>query len=222
MTVYILEDDQNWQIVYKEALGYKFDLRLFYNIHDLTEALTSNSEPFVLVADLTLENESFLCYLRAHPQLPKIAKIIVVSANDRPDILEECFSLGVFDYLTKPINTQELTVKIKRLVETSEAKRTFMGLSIDRLSNRVFYNDSELQLTPREFQIVNYLLDRGESGIPKQELQQCIWKNTNVTSNTIEVHVCNLRKKLGTIGFDIVTQSPHTFCLLPKKSDLSL
>ncbi len=221
MEVFILEDDKSWQFVYQETLGVRFDIKLFSNLEELEAGLAHQTKPFILLADLKLQDRSFLTYLREHPELPKLAKILVISSTDEVDILEECFSLGVSDYLTKPINTHELVVKTKRLYELATNKGS-LGLHIDRMSNRISFNDTEVQLTPREFQILNCLIERGESGVQKEDLLQSIWKNTNVTSNTVEVHICNIRKKLDPIGFEITTKAPHTFCLMPRRQEMTL
>jgi DNA-binding response OmpR family regulator len=221
MKVFILEDDKSWQFVYQETLGIRFDIQVLSNIDDLEKALVGQTSPYVLLADLKLDDRSFLTYLREHPKLTDLAKILVISSTDDVAILEECYALGVSDYLTKPINTQELVVKTKRLRDLAINKGS-LGLRIDRMSNRISFNEKEIQLTPREFQILNFLIDRGESGVQKGDLLQSIWKNTNVTSNTVEVHICNIRKKLDPIGFEITTKAPHTFYLAPRKAELDL
>lgn len=221
MEVFILEDDKSWQFVYQETLGVRFDIKIFSTLEELEVGLANQTKPFILLADLKLQDRSFLTYLREHPELPKLAKILVISSTDEVDILEECFTLGVSDYLTKPINTHELVVKTKRLYDLATNKGS-LGLQIDRMSNRISFNDTEVQLTPREFQILNCLIERGDVGVQKEDLLQSIWKNTNVTSNTVEVHICNIRKKLDPIGFEIATKAPHTFCLMPRKAELGL
>ncbi len=218
MEVFILEDDKSWQFVYQETLGMRFGIKIFSTLEELEKALEAQTKPFILLADLKLQDRSFLSYLREHPDLPKLAKILVISSTDEVDILEECYSLGVSDYLTKPINTHELVVKTKRLFDLATYKNS-LGLQIDRMSNRITYHETDVQLTPREFQILNYLIERGDAGVQKEELLQSIWKNTNVTSNTVEVHICNIRKKLDAIGFEIITKAPHTFCLVHRTEE---
>lgn len=223
MKVFVLEDDESWQFIYQETLGSRFDLSIFSSLEEIEPVLAQQTEPFILLADLNLGGRSFLTYLRAHPELPKLAKILVLSATDTVDTLEECFQLGVSDYLTKPIKIPELLVKTKRLYDLAENKNP-LGLEVDWMANRVTYKGAEIQLTPREFQILNFLITRGDHGVPKSDLLQSIWKNTNVTSNTVEVHLCNMRKKLDTIGFEIATKPPNTFFLTPStsKNDLMI
>lgn len=216
MKVFVLEDDESWQFIYQETLSSRFDLSLFSSLAEIDPVLSAQTEPYVLLADLNLNGESFVSYLRAHPDLPKLAKILVLSATDAVDTLEECFALGVSDYLTKPIKVPELLVKTKRLSELAMNKGS-LGLEVDWMSNRVTYKGAEVQLTPREFQILNFLITRGDMGVPKADLLHSIWKNTNVTSNTVEVHLCNMRKKLDSIGFEIATRPPNTFYLTAAK-----
>ena len=221
MEVFILEDDQNWQFVYQETLGTKFKIKIFSTLEAIEKLLETKNKKFILIADLKLQDRSFLSYLREHPMIAKQTKILVISSTDDINILEECFTLGVSDYLTKPINTHELMVKTKRLFELATCKNS-LGLQIDRMSNSISFNNIEIQLTPREFQILNYLIDGGDAGVQKNDLLQLIWKNTSVTSNTVEVHICNIRKKIEPIGFEITTKPPHTFCLHSHKEELVL
>lgn len=214
MEIFILEDDPSWQFIYRESLSDKFDLRVFSSLEEFEASVTPETKPFLLLADLRLNERSFVSYLREHPELAKKAKIIVLSALDDVDTLEECFSLGVSDYLTKPINIQELLVKTKRLFDAATHKNSY-GLDVDWRSNRASYNNKEVQLTTREFQILTQLIERGEAGTPKEYLLNTLWKNTNVTSNTVEVHICNMRKKLESLGFDIISKPPNTFYLRP-------
>jgi DNA-binding response OmpR family regulator len=213
MKVFIIEDDATWQLVYRETLGTRFNTSIFSTIEELDAALKAETNPYILLADLKLREGSFLNYLREHPTLTKLGKVLVISSTDEEGVLEECFKLGVADYLTKPINAQELMVKTKRLYELHSLKNS-LGLRIDRLSNSLTYNDTEIQLTPREFQILHVLMEKREAGVPKEELLEAIWKNTSVTSNTVEVHICNIRKKLQPIGFEIITKAPQTFHLV--------
>lgn len=220
MEILIIEDDKIWQNVYQESIGKFFPVKLFGTLDELDVHLKNKTNPFVLIADLKLLDQSFLTYLKSHPELTTNAKVLVVSSVDDVDVLEECYALGISDYLTKPINTHELIVKTRRLVDFASNKNS-LGLQIDRISNRIRYEDHEIQLTPREFQILNYLIERKENGIHKEELLKAIWKNTSVTSNTIEVHICNIRKKLEPMGFEIGMKAPHTFCLNAKPSSPS-
>ena len=218
MDVFILEDDDNWQLIYQETLGHLFQLHFFSTVFEFEQSLSQFQRAFVLIADLKLKDGFFLDFLKTHSYLPNLGKILVVSSHDELEILEECFEIGVADYLTKPFNSKELIVK--RLLDP-EQNSFFMGIKIDRLLHRISYNNNEVQLTPREFQILNFLIEKGNRGVHKMDLLQSIWRNTNVTSNTVEVHICNIRKKILPLGLEISIKSPNTFLLCLNKVNLT-
>jgi DNA-binding response OmpR family regulator len=218
MKLFVLEDDESWQFIYRETLANQFNVEFFSTIEEFDETRKAETEPYVLLADLRIGERSFVEYLRHNSQLPKLAKIMVLSALDEVKILEECFNMGVSDYLTKPINVQELLVKTKRLVDLATNKNPF-GIAVDPVAHRISIGGHEVHLTSREFQIMNYLIEKGEPGASKDYLLQAIWRQTSVSSNTIEVHICNIRKKIEPLGFDIISRPPNTFYLASTKKE---
>ncbi|GGF49632.1 response regulator transcription factor [Echinicola rosea] len=118
------------------------------------------------------------------------------------------YEAGADDYLTKPFYMKELLMKVQVLLKRgqflAEGKAldeivVAGALRLDRKNKEVFYKDVRVDLTPREFQILEALLDANGSPVSKSALVKKIWGTSmdiSSSTNTIEVYINFLRNKL--------------------------
>jgi DNA-binding response OmpR family regulator len=109
--------------------------------------------------------------------------------------------LGADDYLAKPFALAELLARIRALVRRRErplANRVQVGdLSVDIAAHRVRRAGKTIALTPREFDLLAYLVRNEGSVVSRQMIIECVWgEGFDSYSNAIEVHVNNLRNKV--------------------------
>ena len=109
--------------------------------------------------------------------------------------------LGADDYLAKPFALAELLARIRALVRRRErplASRMQVGdLSVDIAAHRVRRADKTITLTPREFDLLAYLVRNEASVVSRQMIIECVWgEGFDSYSNAIDVHVNNLRNKI--------------------------
>jgi DNA-binding response OmpR family regulator len=217
-TLWILEDDSASRFVYSDILGIRYHLRFFETLKGLTEA-GSMHKVDLLIADLRLPDGNFISHLREKTHRAQVTcDFIVVSSMDDLDVLRACFQDGASDFLSKPFKKNTLIVKVENIL----ARQQKNGIPVLHLEGVSLHpNDSMLCrkefpstiLTSKEFQIVSALSHGGKNGIPRDQLLSQIWNDLNVTQNTLDVHLSNLRKKLSSLGLDLVCL-PHRGYLL--------
>lgn len=131
-------------------------------------------------------------------------RVLVLTARDHIADKVSLFEKGCDDYLTKPFDFNELLGRVRALLRRSTRPRPdnleYEGLTLDPLTNRVSVGSSEIALTPKEFAILRQLVKQPGQIISRKELLCSVWGLTGEQStNFFEVHLANLRKKLGRI-----------------------
>lgn len=135
---------------------------------------------------------------RSHNSIPVIILTARDSVNDRVQGLDE----GADDYLVKPFAFPELLARIKALRRRAKAEGPQMELAdlkLNLLSRTVSRGSRSLDLTPKEFDLLAYLLRANGQIVSREMLARDVWKiNSRATplDNVIDVHVSHLRDKL--------------------------
>lgn len=133
----------------------------------------------------------------------KNTPIIVISAKDNPKGKADVLRSGADDYLTKPFAEEELLARIelqlRRVDEPSaQSALSFGGLQMDRDLRSVTLNGEPLNLTAREFDILELFMMTPKKVFTKENIYQSVWNDAFLgDDNTVNVHISNLRSKLG-------------------------
>ena len=139
--------------------------------------------------------------MQKYPDLP----IIMLTALGTIDEKIEGFDAGADDYMVKPFEIRELYVRIKaillrRSAKNKEAYQTdleYHDLRIDKKINRVFRNGEEIELTPKEFKLLVFLVSNAVRILTREEIAENVWGNHFDTgTNYIDVYIAYLRKKI--------------------------
>ena len=132
----------------------------------------------------------------------KATPVLMLTARDAvPDRIRG-LDAGADDYLTKPFDSDELLARIRALIRRSSGQASSLieigGVMIDTAARTVIHHGQEISLTAREYALVEYLaLHRGHV-VSRSELYQHLFDEDDDTlSNLLDVHVSNIRKKLG-------------------------
>ena len=130
--------------------------------------------------------------------------IIFLTARSSENDLLTGFSAGGDDYITKPFSINEVLARIKAVIKrssmaTNSSKEIRIGdLRIDTKAKSVFLNDDSIELTFKEYEILELLARRKGSYLTRTDIIAELWKDAPyVVDRTVDVHIARLRTKLG-------------------------
>ena len=163
-----------------------------------------NTESFdVILLDLTLPGRDGLAILQALRQRGVKTPVLVLTARDSLQDRVTGLDAGADDYVIKPFAFAELLARIRALVRrgrVTEAPRLSVGdLEMDLVTRKVTRNAQPVELTVREFELLEYLLRYHGQVVSRETLARDVWKETARTTpldNVIDVHIARLRRKV--------------------------
>ena len=198
--VLVVEDDEEIAQVLQRSLrleGYEVKLALDGQVAlDVAGAFN----PDLVILDLGLpkvDGIEVARQLRAHDDVP----ILMLTARDAVDSRVEGLDSGADDYLVKPFERQELLARLRALLRRrpprGSASVVVGDLSLNPDTHEVRRSERDVELTQREFELLEYLMRNERIVVPRQRLLEEVWGyDPFATTNTIEVFVSNLRRKL--------------------------
>jgi two-component system OmpR family response regulator len=200
MRCLIVEDDRKLALFLSRALsevGYTVDICGVGT--DAVQQVRAGKYDFLLL-DWMIPGLDGLSVCRDLRQAGLTLPIIMVTARD--GVGERVLGLraGADDYVGKPFEMEELLARIEALLRrtTAVGKLTFGDLEIHRLGNRATLGGKPLDLTTREFGLLLHLAYNANKVVPRSELLAKVWGMAfDPGSNVIDVHIKNLRDKLG-------------------------
>jgi DNA-binding response OmpR family regulator len=127
--------------------------------------------------------------------------ILMLTSRDATEDVVRGLDAGADDYLAKPFRFDELLARVRALHRRGGAERLdvlrYGPVSLDRLRHSVTVADRPLDLTPKEFQLLEYFLLHPEEVVRRTTLLEKVWDmHFDPESNVVDVHVGNLRRKL--------------------------
>ena len=211
MRVLIVEDEtrlaDNIATAFRDGPGFAVDI-----CHDGEEALLACAavEYDLIVLDLMLPKHTgskVLQTLRAKAgQMP----VLVLTAVSEITSTIELLNLGADDYMTKPFDLGELIARARALIRRGKGVRqtslTYGGLKLDFTAQTVEANNQQIELSPTEYRILEYLMHHPRKLVSKRELLEHLYDFTwEHHSNVVEAHVSNLRRKIrGATQFTVI------------------
>jgi len=176
-----------------------------------SEALAAlqRSKPDLLVLDLMLPDHSGteVCRrIRSDPALADLPIIMLTALSEEVDRVVG-FELGTDDYMTKPFSPRELVLRTKAVLrrqgatESDEQVLAHGDLRLDLGRRRCTLGEDEINLTAKEFSLLESLMKRPGRVFTRDLLLETVWgSDIAVTLRTIDTHVKRLREKLGSAG----------------------
>jgi two-component system copper resistance phosphate regulon response regulator CusR len=203
MRVLVVEDEMKVANALREGLeGEKFEVVVertgegaFFRV---------NTESFdIILLDLTLPGRDGLEILQALRQRGVKTPVLVLTARDSLQDRVTGLDAGADDYLVKPFAFAELLARIRALVRrgrVAETPRLSVGdLEMDLVTRKVTRSAQAVELTVREFELLEYLLRYHGQVVSRETLARDVWKETARTTpldNVIDVHIARLRRKV--------------------------
>lgn len=132
---------------------------------------------------------------------PMNIPVIFLTAKDTVKDKIKGIKMGADDYITKPFDMGELLARVEMILRRHGKGKniiTVKDIEINMNSNEVTRNGEQIQLTPKEFQLLGVLVQNKNSVIRKEELYEKVWETEYVgNSRTVDLHVQRLRNKTG-------------------------
>jgi len=207
MRILVVEDDRKVAGFIEMGLreeGYAVDLA-----RDGDEAivLAHVNDYDAILLDLMLPKKNGLQVASELRREGRTTPILMLTARDATEDVVRGLDAGADDYLTKPFKFDELLARLRALVRRGGATRVERlaagPLELDRLKHQAYVGGRSLDLTPREFQLLEHFMMHKEDVVRRTELLEKVWDmHFDPESNVVDVHVGNLRRKLREAGYD--------------------
>ena len=156
----------------------------------------------LVLLDLGLPKRDGIDVLNSYRKGGGDAAVIILTARDAVDDRIRGLDAGADDYLMKPFDLHELSARVRALLRRRTGQKqtayTHGELSLDPVSHEATKNGVALPLVPREFALLQVLLEQPARVFRRAELEEKLYGwGEEIGSNTIEVHVHSLRRKIG-------------------------
>jgi two-component system, OmpR family, copper resistance phosphate regulon response regulator CusR len=224
MKILIVEDDRKVAGFIEMGLreeGYAVDVAK--DGEDATMLAHVNDYDAILL-DLMLPKKNGLQVASELRREGRTTPILMLTARDATEDVVRGLDAGADDYLPKPFRFDELLARLRALVRRGGAARldrlSYGTLELNRLEHRARAGDTLLDLTPREFQLLEHFMLHPEEVVRRTELLEKVWDmHFDPESNVVDVHVGNLRRKLRESGLEGMIQTVRGVGFTLKKAD---
>jgi DNA-binding response OmpR family regulator len=156
----------------------------------------------VVLLDLGLEGMSGLEALRLLRARPDHTPVIIITAQDRPSQKVAGLDAGADDYLVKPLDLDEVLARIRAQIRRADKRSSDLVVAgpirLDLPGRTAWRDEERVPVTAKEFRILALLMRRAGRFVSKADLEASLYDDeTEIESNTIEVAISALRRKLG-------------------------
>ena len=202
MRLLLVEDDA--MIGESVRLGLRQDNFVVDWVQDgkAAELALSNDHYALMLLDLGLPKKTGLEVLRNLRANKNSLPVLIITARDAVANRIEGLDSGADDYLVKPFDLDELSARVRALLRRQSGRVESLlrcgDLSLNPVTHQAMVADKEIILSAKEFALLHALMERPGATLSRAQLEEKIygWEE-EVESNAVEVHIYNLRKKLG-------------------------
>ncbi len=165
--------------------------------------LVSAEEFDLVILDLMLPGRGGLQVLSTLRKRELVTPVLILTARDAVEDRVQGLDCGADDYLVKPFAFPELLARIRALLRRGRTEQVlrlrFADLEMDVVGRKARRDGKDLELTAREFELLEYLLRHKEQVVSREMLAREVWKETSRATpldNVMDVHIARLRRKL--------------------------
>jgi DNA-binding response OmpR family regulator len=155
----------------------------------------------LMVLDLNLPGIDGLSVLKSLRQRKANLPVMILTARNRGEDRVQCLDSGADDYLVKPFSFLELSARARSLLrrsqQSSETVLTVCDLSLDRVEGKVERGGRPIELTSKEFALLEYLMRNSGRHLTRAMIIEHVWNLTfDSTTNVVDVYINYLRRKV--------------------------
>ena len=206
--ILIVDDEKNIREVIREYASLEG--------YDVMEAdsgvkaleLLNNNKFDLMILDIMMPIMDGFTLLNSIPKEKKIPTIILSARDDEVDKLEG-FDRGIDDYLCKPFSPRELMARVKAILKRTKGdvdSYSYDKLVVNFLEHTIRIDDKEINVTPKEFEILKYFINNKRIAISREQLLNKIWGyDFYGDDRTVDTHIKMLRNNLGRYRDLIIT-----------------
>ncbi len=210
----LVEDDEMLVRLAQRVLGGSdFTLDVAGSAEDAQARLRPGAGYDAVLLDIELPGQSGLDLLRELRAAGDRTPVLILTGRDSDEDVVRGLDAGADDYLVKPVSAAVLKARLRaawrRAGDAGDGARgphlvgvlTLEGLQLDRLGRRVTLDGREVDLTPKEFALLEQLMLRPEDVVSRAELLEQVWQlQGDPGSNVVDAHVARLRQKLRAVA----------------------
>lgn len=204
MRILVIEDDQRVSELLHRGLrenGYE-TVVAYDGVTGLKLAIGQDFD--LIITDIVMPGVNGLEVSREIRNKKPDVPIIMLTALGTTDDKVDGFGSGADDYLVKPFDFRELIVRIQALLKRYQSappkpqdRLTYDNLMMDLKTKEVYRNNQAIQLTPKEFRLLQYMMENAERVLSRAEIAEKVWDtHFDTGTNFIDVYINYLRKKI--------------------------
>jgi len=202
MRLLLVEDDQMLGKAVKEALENQNYVVDWVLDAELCKLAIANTKFEIVLLDINLPDKSGLEILRELRQQQNQIPVLILTSRDGVFQKIEALDLGADDYLAKPFVVEELFARIRSLIRRSKgiasASIICDDVELTPATFSVTKNNEKITILSKEFNILKTLMESANKVVSKSRLEEILYSwDDSIESNTVEVYIHHLRKKLG-------------------------
>ena len=155
----------------------------------------------LMILDLDLPDVNGMDLLRQVRRIRPYLAVLIIAGSARVEDLVDGLDSGADDYLTKPFAFSELSARVRALLRRSslpfEPILRSLDLELDRVRRIVYRSGREINLTPKEFALLEYLMLNSGRNVSRSSIMHDVWKLSSGTlTNVVDVYINYLRRKI--------------------------
>lgn len=201
--ILIVEDEEKLSRVIQLELQYEnYETEIANNGTDALRLMNEQTWDLVLL-DIMIPELSGLEVLRRLRRTDDHTPVILLTARDQVHDKVSGLDLGANDYVTKPFQIEELLARIRAHLRKTNRKTTetdvlhIGDLSVDMNTRQVIRSESEIELTPREFDLLTFLMKNKNIVLTRDRIMDQVWGYDFVgDTNVVDVYIRYIRKKI--------------------------
>jgi DNA-binding response OmpR family regulator len=203
MNVLLIEDETKVVDFISKGLEEEgYSVTAAYNGRQGLELLKVHKYDLVLL-DLMLPEIDGLKVLRNMRARGIDTPVLIITAKNTKEDVVRGLDTGSDDYLTKPFSFEELLARMRALLRRSAARDghtlRYSELTLDPYSRMLSKGTKEVELTEKEFLIMEHLVKNSERALTRREIAECVWQNATDSTNIVDVYINFLRKKIESV-----------------------